>query len=148
MSKRQNVFAERDEALHAPRRPIANQVYSMTNVLESERYVDQVTTTFPRRMNEFAAAHTEFGLCEWLDTADVVGEPMFGRPLGALAQRPRRPGVPILEECAVAAYFDDECCTILYEAVFHSTGATFVTAPSGTHSISGSHPTCTTASGR
>jgi cytochrome P450 len=90
MSKRKNLFSERDEAVHAPRRRIVNQMYSMTNVLESERYVDQVTAIFLRRMDEFAAAHTEFNLCEWLEryTADVVGELMFGRPLGALDQSP------------------------------------------------------------
>ena len=71
----------------------------MTNVLESERYVDRVTTAFMAQLGKFAAAAAQggvvggggdFDLCDWLErhTADVVGELMFGRPLGALDQSP------------------------------------------------------------
>ena len=89
-SKRKNLFAERDESVHAPRRRIVNGVYSMTNVLESEPYVDQVTATFLRKLDDFENQGREFDLCEWLEryTADVVGELMFGEPLGALNKSP------------------------------------------------------------
>lgn len=93
MSKRTNLFSERDESVHGSRRRIVNVVYSMTAVLESETYIDAVTALFMRRLDGFAAASgggTPFELTEWLEryTADVVGELMFGKPLGALDRDP------------------------------------------------------------
>jgi hypothetical protein len=60
----------------------------MTAILESERYIDCVTTLFLRRLDDFAAVGTPFDLSEWLEryTADVVGELMFGKLLGAVDQ--------------------------------------------------------------
>ena len=67
ISKYPNLFAVRDEALHAARRKILNHVYSMTAVLESERYIDNVTETFMRRMDVFARSGKSFELSEWLE---------------------------------------------------------------------------------
>jgi hypothetical protein len=59
-------FSNVDEKLHASRRKIVNNIYSMSSILESEEYLDRCSELFMRRMGEFAdqGAVVDFG--EWL----------------------------------------------------------------------------------
>ncbi len=67
MSKYPNLFSVRDEALHAARRKIFNHGYTMNAVLESERYIDDVTETFMQRLSDFTSNNEDFELSEWLE---------------------------------------------------------------------------------
>jgi hypothetical protein len=86
--KRNHPFSERDEVVHAPRRRIVNSVYSMppcwragstSTPLPGSPSADW-TTSLPQAPRSTSAS----GLERY--TADVVGELMFGKRLGALGQ--------------------------------------------------------------
>lgn len=59
-------FSVTDEKLHAERRRIVNSVYTLSNVLQSERYIDRCSELFIQRLGEFEAAGQTFDLGEWL----------------------------------------------------------------------------------
>jgi hypothetical protein len=45
---------------------MVNRAYSVTNVLESERYIDDATAMFLRQLAGFVVRGITFNVCEWL----------------------------------------------------------------------------------
>lgn len=100
-------FSNVDEKLHASRRKIVNNVYSMSSVLESEEYLDHCSELFMQRMGENADQGAVFDFGEWLQmytlsittttysqtnfaeryAFDVIGELYFGRMFGFMQDR-------------------------------------------------------------
>jgi hypothetical protein len=65
-SKYPDHFSVTDEKLHAERRRIVNHVYSLSNVLQSEQYIDKCSELFVQRMAEFAHRGQTVDLGQWL----------------------------------------------------------------------------------
>jgi cytochrome P450 len=65
-SKYPDNSSNTDEKLHAERRKIVNNVYSMTTVLSLEPYIDACSALFVKRMGEAADSHTVVDLGGWL----------------------------------------------------------------------------------
>ncbi|OQV03644.1 hypothetical protein CLAIMM_08662 [Cladophialophora immunda] len=82
-------FSQRDEKVHAERRRIISHVYSLTNILRSEPYIDNCSNLFMQRMGEYADAEEIVNLGEWLQmyAFDVVGELFFGKMFGFMQER-------------------------------------------------------------
>ena len=59
-------FAELNEKQHSQRRRIVNPVYSMSTILESEKYVDKCSKLFVSRMAEVAGNDCYVDLGHWL----------------------------------------------------------------------------------
>lgn len=59
-------FSQRDEKVHATRRRIVNHVYTLSNILRSEEYIDKCSALFMQRMAEYADAGQVVDLGEWL----------------------------------------------------------------------------------
>ncbi|PWY66489.1 cytochrome P450 monooxygenase [Aspergillus sclerotioniger CBS 115572] len=78
-----------DEKYHASRRRITNNIYSMTSILQAEKYVDKCTDLFLHRLGEIADGKGTVDIFYWarMYAYDVVGEFYFGRMLGFLENR-------------------------------------------------------------
>ncbi|KIW89554.1 uncharacterized protein Z519_09710 [Cladophialophora bantiana CBS 173.52] len=59
-------FSQRDEKVHAERRRIISHVYSLSNILHSEPYIDNCSNLFMQRMGAYADAEETVDLGEWL----------------------------------------------------------------------------------
>ncbi|CAK7217942.1 hypothetical protein SCUCBS95973_003319 [Sporothrix curviconia] len=82
----QGLFNTQDERLHrALKRPIAG-IYSMTNLVSFEPYVDTTIRVFLERMETQQAAQKTVDLGAWLQffAFDVMGEITFSRRFGFL----------------------------------------------------------------
>ena len=82
--KYKDHFSVTNEKEHASRRRIVNRVYSMSNILKSEDYIDQCSLMFIQKLGEFADRAQPFDLGQWLQmyAFDVIGELYFGRMFG------------------------------------------------------------------
>ncbi|KAJ9606160.1 hypothetical protein H2200_009121 [Cladophialophora chaetospira] len=87
-SKHPDNFTASDEKVHGRRRRIVNHIYSLTNVLSLESYIDKCTKLFLQRLGEFADSGKAADLGEWLQwySFDVIGELFFGRTFGFMQQ--------------------------------------------------------------
>ncbi len=105
-SKYPDHFCVTDEKLHTERRRIVNHVYSLSNVLQSEEYIDECSLLFIQRIGEYADLGQVLDLGEWLQwyaheapfrfslhlsssryAFDTVGELFFGKMFGFMANR-------------------------------------------------------------
>lgn len=66
ISKHPDHFCNVDEKSHSDRRRIVSSVYTMSNVLKSETYIDKCMELFVRRMGEYADGGSAVDLGEWL----------------------------------------------------------------------------------
>lgn len=82
--KNKDHFTVTDEKEHATRRRIVNPIFSMSNVLKSESYIDQCSKMFINKLQSFADKAEHIDLGEWLQmyAFDVIGELYFGRMFG------------------------------------------------------------------
>jgi hypothetical protein len=64
--ERSDTFAERDEKLHSDYRRIVNPVYTLSNVLKSEEYINSVSALFIKRLEEYADHDETINLGTWL----------------------------------------------------------------------------------
>jgi cytochrome P450 len=89
MSPHPDLFAARNEKVHAERRRLVNNAYSMSSVLESENYIDECSQLFMNRMGEYADGGKTCDLGMWFQmyAFDVVGTLFFGRMFGFLETR-------------------------------------------------------------
>jgi len=65
-SKYPDNFTAVSDKVHAERRRIVNPVYSLSNVLESEAYIDKCSELFIRRLGEYADGAKPLNLGEWV----------------------------------------------------------------------------------
>jgi hypothetical protein len=65
-SKYPDHFSSTDEKQHAERRRLVNNVWSLSNVLQSEPYIDKCTELFIQRIGEYADRKEVFDLGTWL----------------------------------------------------------------------------------
>ncbi|RDL41768.1 uncharacterized protein BP5553_01747 [Venustampulla echinocandica] len=89
ISKHADHFSNTDEKSHSERRRIVNHVYSLSNILQSEEYIDVCSELFNQRLGEFADTGESIDLGEWLQmyAFDVIGELYFGRMFGFMEHR-------------------------------------------------------------
>ncbi|KAH7019616.1 cytochrome P450 [Ilyonectria destructans] len=85
-----DVFTQLDSKTHSARRRQVNALYSMTSILEAERYVDNCGVAFLEALDEAALAGKPINLTEWLqmytfDTTTAGAMPYL-RPLVPLLQ--------------------------------------------------------------
>ena len=66
LSKYPDHFTVTSERLHSERRRIVNNIYSMSNVLQSERYIDECSKLFAIKLGELADQAKQVDLGEWL----------------------------------------------------------------------------------
>ncbi|KAK6369088.1 hypothetical protein LTR64_007248 [Lithohypha guttulata] len=83
-SKYSDNFSETSEKLHGERRRIVNHLYTTTNVLQSEQYIDRCSQLFVDRVAQYADNGQTIDLGVWLQwyTFDVIGELFFGQMFG------------------------------------------------------------------
>lgn len=65
LSKYPDNFSMTDEKLHAERRRIVAHVYTMSNVVQSEEYVDKCSQLFMDRLRPYAVDNLTVDLGEW-----------------------------------------------------------------------------------
>jgi cytochrome P450 len=82
-------FTQLDEKKHTYRRRMIQGIFSMTSVLESEKYIDNCTASFLEVLSEYAEKDEIIDLGEWMNmyAFDVIGELFFGRPFGFIKER-------------------------------------------------------------
>ncbi|WYZ42238.1 hypothetical protein EsH8_V_001133 [Colletotrichum jinshuiense] len=81
-----NLFNELNPKVHASmRRQVAN-VYSMSNMVSYEPYVDECTEIFAQRFSEFSAEGRVIDLGHWFQcyALDVIGKITFSKRFGCL----------------------------------------------------------------
>ncbi|KIV93696.1 hypothetical protein, variant [Exophiala mesophila] len=85
-SKHLDMFTIIDDKYHGERRRIFNHVYTLSNVLKSEQYIDICSQLFMDRLSEFASQGKPLDLGKWLQmyAFDVIGELYFGEAFGFL----------------------------------------------------------------
>lgn len=66
ISKQLDTFAETDEKVHTKYRQIVNPVYTLSNVLKSESYINKVSALFIQRLGEHADRKETIDLGTWL----------------------------------------------------------------------------------
>lgn len=66
LNKFNDHFSQTDEKLHGQRRRIVNNVYSLSNILQSEEYIDRCSQLFTKRMAEYAKEKQVVDLGDWL----------------------------------------------------------------------------------
>ncbi|KAL4876780.1 cytochrome P450 [Aspergillus karnatakaensis] len=71
---------------HADRRRIVNNIYSLTSILESERYVDHCLEIWIAKLGEMADQKESFDLWTWsrMYAYDIIGELYFSKMFGFL----------------------------------------------------------------
>lgn len=79
-------FTSTDEKVHAARRRIVSNAYSMTSILQSEKYLDGCTDVFIQQLGAMADHADSFGLFKWcrMYAYDAIGELYFSKMLGFL----------------------------------------------------------------
>lgn len=89
LSPNGQIFTLRDETLHTERRKIAKPIYTSSNILEQEEFVDACLEIFDQRMTEFAksAEAVDLGKWLWMFTFDVIGELFFGQQFGFMEKK-------------------------------------------------------------
>lgn len=65
ISKHDDLFSETSEKAHGERRRIVNNVYTLSNVLKSEKYIDKCSALFCQRLGEHIDAKQPFDLSKW-----------------------------------------------------------------------------------
>lgn len=61
-----DLFTCISDKLHAERRRVVNHICSLLNVLQSEKYIDQCSQLFLKRLGEYADAGKCFDLRRWV----------------------------------------------------------------------------------
>lgn len=64
-SNHRDVFTEMNDKRHGERRRIVNHVYSLANILKSEKYIDLCSEIFLSRLETFAASQQAVDLGAW-----------------------------------------------------------------------------------
>lgn len=84
--KHKDNFSVINETEHASRRRIVNPVYSLSNVLQSEPYIDVCSRLFVQKLGKFADGGIPIDMGRWLQmyAFDVIGELYFGQMFGFL----------------------------------------------------------------
>jgi len=66
ISRQLDLFAQTDETAHSSYRRIVNPVYTLSNVLRSEKYINKVSALFIKRLGEHADRQETIDLGTWL----------------------------------------------------------------------------------
>ncbi|CAK7216664.1 hypothetical protein SCUCBS95973_002883 [Sporothrix curviconia] len=82
-----DAFTHLDESLHASRRRITNNLYSMSSIARAEESIDVCTQVLLDKMHSFAASGATFDMAGWAQmyAFDVIGQLFFSRMFGFLA---------------------------------------------------------------
>ncbi|KAK4233361.1 hypothetical protein C8A03DRAFT_19556 [Achaetomium macrosporum] len=77
-----DLFAERDEGVHAAQRRLVNRPYAMSSLKELEPYVDNAVLVFLNKLGDMAGQVVDLGNWFQLFAFDVIGEITFSKPFG------------------------------------------------------------------
>lgn len=110
------MFTALSDKQHGERRRIISHVYSLSNVLKSEKYIDKCSNLFLDHLREHAnksEAAIDLGLWLHMYANDIIGELYFGKAFGFLEKSYDHGGwmhslellMPFLCMCAVAPAF-------------------------------------------
>ncbi|KAF2229156.1 cytochrome P450 [Viridothelium virens] len=88
LSKHRDLFTTRQNSLHSQRKRIHANAWSMTSVLEMEKYLDELIGLFMHKMGKLADQNElmDLGVWMWRYAYDVIGELFFGQSYGFLEQ--------------------------------------------------------------
>jgi hypothetical protein len=88
ISKHRDLFTIRQNDFHSQRKRIHASVWSMTSVLEMEKYIDELIELFLEKMGRLADEEElmDVGLWTWRFAYDVLGDFFFGKAYGFLEQ--------------------------------------------------------------
>ena len=83
-----NQMSERSAKVHIQKQKNLAAGYSLSNIIKSEPYIDNLLSLFRSRLSTLAANHAPVDWDYWLDylAFDVVGEVTFSKQFGFLAQ--------------------------------------------------------------
>ncbi|OAL17876.1 hypothetical protein AYO22_11220 [Fonsecaea multimorphosa] len=83
------LFSLKDEKRHALRRRLVSHIYSMTNIVKSEGYMNLCVEEFMKALNDSAQEQSviDFGECLQRFAFDVIGELFYGSMFGFLKER-------------------------------------------------------------
>ncbi|CAK7201538.1 hypothetical protein SEUCBS139899_004244 [Sporothrix eucalyptigena] len=81
-----DAFTNLDEKLHASRRKITNNLYSMSSIARSEESIDLCTAVLLEQMTKYAQSGATLDMAAWAQmyAFDVVGQLFFSRMFGFL----------------------------------------------------------------
>lgn len=79
-----DLFAERDEGIHAGQRRLVSSAYSMSSLMDLEEYVNDVVNVFMAKMKEMQGQTVDMGKWTQLFAFDVIGEVTFSKRFGFL----------------------------------------------------------------
>jgi cytochrome P450 len=79
-----DLFAERDEGIHAGQRRLVSSVYSMSSLKDLEEYVNEAVNVFMAKMKEMQGQTVDMGKWTQLFAFDVIGELTFSKRFGFL----------------------------------------------------------------
>jgi len=77
-----DLFAERDETIHAKQRRLVSNIYSMSGLKALEGYVDNTINVFMMKMKEMQGQSVDLGNWVQLFAVDVIGEITFSKRFG------------------------------------------------------------------
>lgn len=60
-----DLFTQKNERKHSERRRLVNNLYSLSSVLESEKYIDSCSNVFFEAMNDFADEGKSVNIGDW-----------------------------------------------------------------------------------
>ncbi|KAH7126509.1 cytochrome P450 [Dactylonectria estremocensis] len=88
-SRYPDSFTCLDERVHASRRKLVNNLYSMSNIVQAEEGIDSCTEMFMARMKEFATTGEIIDVAKWsqMYAFDVVGQLFFSRMFGFMKNK-------------------------------------------------------------
>lgn len=66
LSKYADIFSETNEQLHSQRRRIVNHVFSLSNILSLEEYINNCSDLFLKQMGRYADSQSVMDLGEWV----------------------------------------------------------------------------------
>ncbi|KAH7389610.1 pisatin demethylase [Phaeosphaeria sp. MPI-PUGE-AT-0046c] len=86
VSDQADLFTETNEEKHTRYRKIVGPAYHMSVVLKNESAIDECTSLFIKRLDDFAARKQSFDFGHWLEmfAYDVIGRVLYGEMLGFL----------------------------------------------------------------
>lgn len=77
-----DLFAERDEKIHASQRRLVSRAYSMDALKDLEPHVNTAVKTFLSKMSSLQGGSVDMGKWTQLFAFDIIGEITFSKPFG------------------------------------------------------------------
>ncbi|KAA8907976.1 cytochrome P450 [Sphaerosporella brunnea] len=89
LSPHGDSFTQLDEKKHTYRRRMISHIFSMSSVMEGEKFIDNATAAYFQVIEEHAQKGEKMEMGHWLHmyAFDIIGELFFGRMFGFIKER-------------------------------------------------------------